>query len=187
MATTSLVSDHIKKIREKILQNLKQLDVKHHDRIYHEVLKKYRLKHTINSNGFFFNLEEINNDILMELNNYIKIIVDMESTNKHQMVNSMFLKQSPNHEPFVASIASTVENVDTNLTNNQYDECELVIKMNAPTIDINVVKSTIWMVEKEKLNNRKVSQNKFLVAKKKYSKHIVIDDRNLCHELEMDA
>lgn len=175
-------------LREKVIQNLKKIDNKQHHQIYHEVLRKHNLKYSKNQNGIFLNLEDVSFDIVRELHNYINLLSETEMTTKRDgMLNTPTMKTTVDDisNDIVHSTLKPVPQLDTKCS--QYNECEKVILENIQSDHVDV-KNTLTALEKERASShRKISQNRFLAAKKKFSKPIVMDTRNTCNELTLDV
>ena len=171
-------------LREKVIQNLKKIDSKQHQQIYHEVLKKHNLKYSKNQNGIFLNLEDVSTDIVKELHNYISLLSETELSTKRGILLNTIIKDGKNDN--LDSIPKVVSQLDNKFT-NCCNECEQVITDNVKNVDLDV-KTILTTLEKERsLSHRKISQNKFLTAKKKFSKPVVSDTRNTCNELTLDT
>ena len=174
-------------LREKVIQNLKKIDNKQHQQIYHEVLKKHNLKYSKNQNGIFLNLEDVSTDIVRELHNYINLLSETEMTVKRDaMLNTATTTTTTKDvsNGYLDSTPKPVPQLDNKCS--QYNECEKVILENMQSVHVDV-RNTLTALEKERaLSHRKISQNKFLAAKKKFSKPTVMDTRNTCNELMLD-
>lgn len=170
-------------VRDRVIQNLKKIDSKQHKQIYHEVLKKHNLKYSKNQNGIFLNLEDVSIDIVRELYNYINLLSETELSTKRDIMLKTIIKDGMNEtNNSTPKSTSQLENKYTHC-----NECEQVIVDNIKTKHVDV-KAILTTLEKERSScHRKISQNKFLTAKKKFSKPIVIDTKNTCNELTLDT
>lgn len=170
-------------LREKTIQNLKNIDSKQHQQIYHEVLKKHNLKYSKNQNGIFFNLEDVSTDIVRELHDYINLLIETESKSKKDVLFKSILKDDARDN--LDSPPTKVLQLDNRCT--LFNECEQVIVENMKNEQVDV-KNILLTLEKERsLGNRKISQNKYLVAKKRFSKPTLLDTRNTYNELVLDV
>lgn len=172
-------------LREKVILNLKKIDPKHHNRVYNEILKKHNLRYSKNQNGIFFNMEDISIDVIRELHNYIHFLCKTELKNNHEQFNYVGEREfDVDKKKGSGANVKTEHNNNTTTSNN--DECEQVINSVSNNTDYCDVKTILSTLEKDKTSHRKISQNKFLMAKKKFSKQFIADTRNICNELKSD-
>lgn len=174
-----------------LINTLKQVDTKYHYDIFH-ILKKYDIKYTKNNNGFFFNMDQIDQSILDEVYNYLEMCAlynnKKETTGDH---NSLTCDSEVRNIDFV-------EKLEDRKNNDEVDNDEIVKKCNNKTLNEeceNIVKNVInddtlkvskilHEIEKEKsFIHKKTAINKFSVAKKKYAKQVITNTGVEHHEV----
>lgn len=173
-----------KMLREKVIINFKKINPKHHNIMYNEVLKKHNLAHSKNQNGLFFNMNDIPIDIVREMSNYLKLLCETENNNNQELLHNIG-ERDTEFENTTLFVNNTL-NINNRQNVNNHEECEKVIQSTISDVDSWDVKTILATLEKDKTNHRKISQNKFLMAKKKFSKQFIADTRNTCNELKKD-
>jgi hypothetical protein len=174
---------------------LKQVDSKYHYDIF-IILKKYDIKYTRNSNGIFFNMDQIDQSILDEVYNYLNMstLYSKNNSNLTQISHSSisesrdidmieqykFKNKNENreHEDKVKKVTSKSLN----------EECENIVKnvINDDTLKVSKILNDI---EKDKSYiHKKTAVNKFSVAKKKYAKQVITttEQHELSNMLDFD-
>jgi hypothetical protein len=154
---------------KELVNTLKQIDTKYHYDIF-LILKKYDIQYTKNSNGIFFSLEQIDESILKEIENYLQISVVCTDDKQEKLSvekGDSYLQmttEDPNEDP---------KNENNKAISSRYsgnEECENIIKDVLKDDKIKVSK-ILQDIEKDKHNiNKKTAVNKFSMAKKKYAK-----------------
>lgn len=173
---------------KELVNLLKQVDSKYHYDIY-IILKKYDIKYTRNSNGIFFNIDQIDQNILDEVYNYLNMSALYSKNNSNVTQNSHDLVsdlrdidtieqceperkyENLEHEDKVKKVTSKSMN----------EECENIVK-NVINDDTLKVSKILHDIEKDKSYiHKKTAINKFSVAKKKYAKQVITTTEH--HEL----
>jgi hypothetical protein len=167
---------------------LKQVDSKYHYDIF-IILKKYDIKYTRNSNGIFFNMDQIDQSILDEVYNYLNMsaLYCKSNSNLKQKSNASI---SDSRDIFTIEQCKP-ENKDEDIEHEEKvkkvtskslnDECENIVRnvINDDTLKVSKILNDI---EKDKSYiHKKTAVNKFSVAKKKYAKQIITTTEQ--HEL----
>ena len=158
---------------KELVNTLKQIDAKYHYDIF-LILKKYDIQYTKNNNGIFFSLEQIDESILNEIENYLQISVvytdDKQEQLSFEKVDSDLLMTKEDDEN------KDDKNEQFKAISSRYsgnDECENIIKDVLMDDKIKVSK-ILQDIEKDKHNiNKKNAVNKFSMAKKKYAKQSI--------------
>jgi len=153
---------------KSIIDKIKKLDNSLHHDVY-TILKKYELNSTKNNNGIFFDMEEINLDIIDELNAYLEHShnsKEIEDVDELIDINTTELCENetlpPEQKPKPVSLL---------------EECQQVVDELKPSTDINV-SHILSTLDKEKIaNSKKTAINIFSAAKKKYSKPVLSESR----------
>ena len=155
---------------KSIIDKIKKLDPSLHQDIYN-ILKKYQMNSTTNNNGIFFDMEDIDGDILNELADYLEqsqISKDTEDRDELQDLNTVrtSVEETANHSERINPKVSLVE------------ECQKLVHGLSPAVDINVP-SVLANLEKEKydLSAKKTAITIFSAAKKKYSKPVLSESK----------
>lgn len=167
---------------KSIIDKIKKLDPSLHQDIYN-ILKKYELNSTTNNNGIFFNMEDIDADILSELTEYLEQSQLSKETEERDELHDLNLTPKACGE----QTAHPCENKITKVS--LVEECQQVVDGLSPPANINVA-SVLSGLEKEKhdLTNKKTAINVFSAAKKKYSKPVVSESKCANSEiLELDT
>jgi hypothetical protein len=167
---------------------LKQVDSKYHYDIF-IILKKYDIKYTRNSNGIFFNMDQIDQNILDEVYNYLNMstLYSKNNSNLMQISNSsisesldidMIEQYKPKNKDDDREHEEKVKKVTCK---NLNEECENIVK-NVINDDTLKVSKILNEIEKDKSYiHKKTAVNKFSVAKKKYAKQVITTTEQ--HEL----
>lgn len=167
---------------KSIIDKIKKLDPSLHQDIYN-ILKKYELNSTTNNNGIFFNMEDINSDILSELVDYLEQSQLSKDTEERDELHDLNVASNACGE----ITAHQCENKITKVSLTE--ECQQVVDGLSVSTSINVA-SVLSGLEKEKhdLINKKTAINIFSAAKKKYSKPVVSESKCANSDiLELDS
>jgi hypothetical protein len=135
-------------------------------------------------NGFFFNFNDISVEIIEEIEKYLNNIEttseEQINANGHIADNNESGRCETVHPAMIASTENAV--LDSSLTKkvSLSDECENIVKC-VSTNDMYINTALILShIEKEKTAiYKKTAINKFSIAKKKYGKPILIENKNL--------
>ena len=137
------------------------------DRSYHfellNILKNYNLSHSKNVNGFFFDFQNLDDDILQKLNIYVE---NIEMNMRQDELSTE--RCSPNVVNESNSISQIKESSNITTVNN---ECYNILNnLSTNKKDIDMIMNTI---EKDKPTQKRPLANKFTICKKKYSKPVI--------------
>lgn len=174
---------------KELVNLLKQIDSKYHYDVF-IILKKYDIKYTRNSNGIFFNMDQIDQSILEDVYNYLNMsaLYSKNNSNLTQISHTSSISDSrdidmieqykPESEDENREYGEKVKKVTSKTLN---DECENIVKnvINDDTLKVSKILNDI---EKDKsCIQKKTAVNKFSVAKKKYAKQVITTTEQ--HEL----
>lgn len=179
---------------KELVQILKQIDNKFHYDIF-IILKKYGIQYTKNSNGIFFNLETIDQDILNEIHNYLQISAFHPKTTYDQSSSSETNAIHIANDNGAVFCTDTDPDAETNDKSKKHanktlnDECDDIVR-NVLDDDKTKVLRILHDIDKEKCYiHKKAAINKFSVAKKKYAKQVLtaIEYHDLSNLLDYDS
>lgn len=161
----------------QFVEKVKTMSQDVHLEIYN-ILKKHNLKYSQNKNGFFFDIEKVDDILFDEIIHYMRCLKMKEKNeNNNQGVTfEQFDKEKNvninNHIKHKYDDCSTKKSILETLISDIDEECK---KSNV--VEKTTIENLINSMEKEKTKNqKKTSMNKFLTAKKKYSKQLVTND-----------
>ena len=151
------------------LDKIKKLDNSLHQDVFN-ILKKYKLNSTKNNNGIFFNMEDINEDIVHELNEYLENSQVSKSIERNDDLNDLNIQNTHVEESNI--IPHVIEIKKKSLI----EECQQIVDNLQPHVNI-VSSNIIYALDKDKQITKKTSVNIFSAAKKKYSKPVLSDSK----------
>lgn len=166
--------------KKNIIDKIKKLNTSLHYDVY-TILKKYELNSTKNNNGIFFNLEDVNDTIIDELNDYLE---QSQHRNEHESNDEMINL----NDNVVCDSNEKLDTLHVKPKITMHQECQNIVDSLSPKHDINAV-NILNTLEKEKheLINKRTAINVFSAVKKKYSKPIMSEYKYSNNEiLEMD-
>lgn len=127
--------------KRKIINNIKNLSKIEHIEVF-KIIQKEEIKYSENSNGIFVNFENIPNDIIKKIDNFINFCLKNkeELKKKDEIINhnKIILEQTndvKNKTEILSSSSSDEEdNYDTNIADNsKLDGTKINLKKNKPT------------------------------------------------------
>ena len=162
---------------KELVNLLKQIDRKLQYDIF-IILKKYDIQYTRNNNGIFFNLENIDENILDEIYRYLEFSTLHTNTiqqNTYVQLDSIGKNDNEvdNRLIITNEIEEYTDKTKKCTSKTLYDECEYIVK-NVLNDNKTKVIRILHDIEKEKsCISKKTAINKFSVAKKKYAKQVI--------------
>jgi hypothetical protein len=166
--------------KKNIIDKIRKLNTSLHYDIY-TILKKYELNSTKNNNGIFFNLEDVNDTIIDELNDYLE---QSQHVNEHEKNDELINL----NESVVCASNDKLDTLNVKPKITMQHECQNIVDSLSPKHDVNAI-HILNTLEKEKheLINKRTAINVFSAVKKKYSKPIISEYKYSNNEiLEMD-
>ena len=142
--------------KKSLINIIKDLDCIHHIELFH-ILNRHNVKYSQNTNGIFIDMNEIDDILLQEFENYVSFAQNHPSTIDK---NKIIIKEEINEI-------------------NNYDENDIDNKTSSYNqTNLEISKDTI--IEKDiKSKQSKKNENKFIAAKKKYSKQILTETKDI--------
>lgn len=145
--------------KKKLLtENVKVLDVTHHIELFH-ILNRHRIHYSQNTNGVFIDMNDVNTSLLQELENYVSFAQNHPS--------NLDLKDLPN------DIKGTKP-----LSENETSEVSIKEDVIIVSNPVESTKDVLLEKEKQSKQNKK-NENKFIAAKKKYSKQVLTETKDI--------
>ena len=144
---------------KNIIENIKNLNNNQHLDIFH-IIKKQNINYSQNNNGTFIDMNNLEEITINEIRKYLNVL---EINNKENQVKDNLLDHNNNNFIKIKKDfkIEQIENKESNEIINQ--------------------------IEKDKIKCiKKHDQNKFLIAKKKYSKQFSTEKKDICEKLELD-
>jgi hypothetical protein len=150
---------------KSLIDKIDKMDYSYHSDVFN-ILRKYQLKYSKNNNGFFFDFQNLEDNIIDELTTYITNIENCVKISQED-TNTIL--------PENASISPSPK--DNTVTKHSLsEECIDVLKTLNDKMDNKLdVNPLLYIIDKDKQVTRRTTSNKFTIAKKKYSKPIIVE------------
>lgn len=151
--------------RKNLLQKISKLTVVEKQEIF-KILQSNNISFTKNSNGLFFNLSDVNDHIISEINN----IADMFINNKAELqAKERELHQNINKYSYVPGSSSSQFNKKLSKNN---DNWQLVINEKKSNEKVSSFLNHLEENVEKNMNQKKKGSMKYYNAKKKFSRKL---------------
>lgn len=184
-------------VAKHLIEMIDNMDYQYHYDVFN-ILCKHNMTYSRNSNGFFFDFENLGDNVVKELSEYVSSVntttaAAMSSssassqaipgsvcwddsrkfTNDVTSCGGRKMKRNTCHDASASSSTST-KTAASKKAATLTEECiEILSRLN---ISENVdVAPLIGFLEREKVTSKKTSCNKFTLAKKKFGKPVIVD------------
>tara|TARA_B110000261_G_C13084443_1_gene357212 strand:+ start:2187 stop:2714 length:528 start_codon:yes stop_codon:yes gene_type:complete len=162
---------------KQLIDKIDKLAYSEHHDIFN-ILRTHNLNYSKNNNGCFFDFQKLDEAVLQELSEYIQNIEKQSQTiNDKKCVDDM-------NKQIDEELVKENNDNDKKLINTSTltEECTgILIKLNIENeIELDPL---INMIEKDKCLHKRGITNRFTMAKKKYSKPVVIESKYTLSDL----
>lgn len=175
---------------KKLIDRINKLDHSYHYDIFN-ILCRHNKSYSKNNNGFFFDFQNLEDDIIHDVIQFIdglehNLKMNKLSTNTDQFEMDIRLQNSYNNEENICNNvvdpkSSRLKESTSNPITLQEECMNTLVKLD---IDQEVqIKPLLSMIDKEKTITKKTTNNRFTLAKKKYSKPVIQETKYTLDDL----
>ena len=165
---------------KQVIDKVKKLDHSHHYDIFN-ILRKYDLNFSQNNNGLFFDFDNIKEDVLVELQTYLKQI--QQNVDQPNIDDTIEQNEKNKESQDVVQQQPSSSMAANKITKQQLiDECQSIVnELAKDPIHVSSLLSSLDKVTHSA--SKKTAINQFNIAKKKYGKQVVSDTKYLTSDL----
>lgn len=150
--------------KKLLTENVKVLDVTHHIELFH-ILSRHRIHYSQNTNGVFIDMNDVNTSLLQELENYVSFAQNHPSNLDIKDKTSNDIKENDIND---TKLLPQNETINLSIQN------DIIVGSNP----LESTKDVLLEKEKQSKQNKK-NENKFIAAKKKYSKQVLTETKDI--------
>lgn len=167
---------------KKLIERINHLDHSYHYDIFN-ILCRHNKSYSKNNNGFFFDFQNLEDEIIHDVMYFIDGLENNLKMNKPSISQDSIYVNIQSQNLYNQENTNTDINKDKDISkdtiNNQItlqEECvNTLLKLD---IDQEVqIKPLLSVIDKEKTITKKTTNNRFTLAKKKYSKAVIQDTK----------
>lgn len=172
---------------KKLIERINKLDHSYHYDIFN-ILCRHNKSYSKNNNGFFFDFQNLEDAIIYDVMQFIDGLehnMNKSSTNLDELKLGIQLQNPYNNQENISTNVDHKTRFKEESTNNPItlqEECvNTLVKLD---IDQEVqIKPLLSMIDKEKTITKKTTNNRFTLAKKKYSKPVIQETKYTLDDL----
>jgi hypothetical protein len=173
---------------KKLIDRINNLDHSYHYDIFN-ILCRHNKSYSKNNNGFFFDFQNLEDAIIHDVIQFIDglehtLKMNKLSTNLDQFEMDTRFQNSYNNQENISTNEDRQNRLNESTTNHITLQEECVNTLVKLDIDQEFqIKPLLSMIDKEKTITKKTTNNRFTLAKKKYSKPVIQDTKYTLNDL----
>jgi hypothetical protein len=174
---------------KKLIDRINKLDHSYHYDIFN-ILCRHNKSYSKNNNGFFFDFQNLEDAIVHDVIQFIdglehNLKMNKLSTNTNQFELDIRLQNSHNNQE---NISNNIVDPKTRLKESTSNSITLQEECMYTLVKLDIdqelqIKPLLSMIDKEKTITKKTTNNRFTLAKKKYSKPVIQETKYTLDDL----